>query len=388
VAQETKVGLVVGLGFIVCFAMVLANRGAAERIRPQLPYQLFTSPAPPSGAVTGLRSEQRAQGLKGGAKPTRTAELPAGGQAVSSGQSRPAADANSELRQEPGVIADPERFTRRRGSVPKPLELPDPAVVAAADEDEKGMTLLAGGTAPPEGDPEPAETVASRGPDRTAPPLAELPAALAPYADQFERVSRRELSSPAPAAAPAAREAGREGEHVVEPGDTLSKIARRYYGSASRDIVSALYEANRTAMASPNAAVVGRTLRLPVVEGITPKPGSSGGEPRETVVDNMKAPRDAAGTKTAAHDAVAETKKAEREAAGEAKTPARGDKPSYRLYTVRKGDLLSTIAQEQLGNSKRWKEILALNKKICSDVRNLPCGVEIRIPIDTLADAR
>ena len=37
-ASETKVGLLVGLGFIVCFAVSLANRGREEQISAQLPY--------------------------------------------------------------------------------------------------------------------------------------------------------------------------------------------------------------------------------------------------------------------------------------------------------------------------------------------------------------
>ena len=121
-------------------------------------------------------------------------------------------------------------------------------------------------------------------------------------------------------------------------------------------IVSVIFEANRTVLSSPDTVVVGGTLRLPVAEGISPV---------DRALDGA-----AGGAVATAADADA--------------TPG----PSYRLYKVMKGDLLGTIAQKQLGSSKRWKEILALNRDIFTDERHLPFGVEIRIPLNTMAANR
>jgi nucleoid-associated protein YgaU len=119
--------------------------------------------------------------------------------------------------------------------------------------------------------------------------------------------------------------------------------------------VRAIFEVNRTAMESPDDLVVGRSILLPPVDGSAPA-GPDGAPAQATVVvDNA---------------------------------PRSSSSPTYRLYKVKKGDLLGTIAQEQLGSAKRWQEILALNRDVCKDARRLPCGVEIRIPVDTLADAR
>src|SRR5213593_3339202 len=63
VARETKIGLVVGLGFIVCFAIILSNRGAART--PNLAYlyhpdlDVSRSPAP----ATAAEPERRARSL-------------------------------------------------------------------------------------------------------------------------------------------------------------------------------------------------------------------------------------------------------------------------------------------------------------------------------------
>ena len=51
-ARETKVGLVVGLAFIICFAVILANRG---RQRPPVTEVLSSSGKPVAGAVPTIR---------------------------------------------------------------------------------------------------------------------------------------------------------------------------------------------------------------------------------------------------------------------------------------------------------------------------------------------
>ncbi|MFH0983114.1 MAG: LysM peptidoglycan-binding domain-containing protein [Planctomycetota bacterium] len=333
-AQETKVGLVVGLGFIICFAIILANRSGADRIHPQMPYQLFGRPAPPSRGPNGSPTEARA---REGNRPRQS--RPADDSAVSpagpgSGP-RPSATAPRDgVDPEPAVQEDPERFTRRRRPIPKPLDPSEPVLASAPANGEGGRGLPAAETSPTEPAPD-AAAAASLG----------LPPALAPYADQLEPVRRGEAATPKA-----------QVQRVVENGDTLNKIARRCYGASSTKIVNALYEANRSVLSSPDAVVVGRTLELPVVEGIAPKLAAPAGDTRNAVAD--------------------------------ATEPVRGGKPAFRWYKVRKGDRLGTIAQKQLGSAIRWQEILALNQDICSDARYLPSGVEIRIPTNTLADAR
>jgi nucleoid-associated protein YgaU len=49
--------------------------------------------------------------------------------------------------------------------------------------------------------------------------------------------------------------------HVVEAGDTLSKIAKRYYGDAS--LYTQIFEANRDQLKNPDLIKVGQKLRIP-----------------------------------------------------------------------------------------------------------------------------
>ncbi len=49
--------------------------------------------------------------------------------------------------------------------------------------------------------------------------------------------------------------------HVVVKGDTLSKIAKKYYGDAS--LYPKIFEANRPLIQDPNLIQIGWKLRIP-----------------------------------------------------------------------------------------------------------------------------
>jgi nucleoid-associated protein YgaU len=49
--------------------------------------------------------------------------------------------------------------------------------------------------------------------------------------------------------------------YVVQAGDTLSKIAQRYYGDAA--LYTKIFEANRDILKDPNRISPGQKLRIP-----------------------------------------------------------------------------------------------------------------------------
>ncbi len=49
--------------------------------------------------------------------------------------------------------------------------------------------------------------------------------------------------------------------HVVASGDTLGKIAQKYYGDAS--LYTQIFEANRDVLKDPNKIFPGQKLRIP-----------------------------------------------------------------------------------------------------------------------------
>jgi nucleoid-associated protein YgaU len=52
-------------------------------------------------------------------------------------------------------------------------------------------------------------------------------------------------------------------------------------------------------------------------------------------------------------------------------------------YTVQRGDTLSGIAAEQLGDADRWPEIFALNRDIIDDPNKIRPGQELTLPDET-----
>ena len=64
-----------------------------------------------------------------------------------------------------------------------------------------------------------------------------------------------------PAAVPDLAPTTSGGTYVVVKGDSLSKIAQRYYGSAAK--WPRIYEANREAIKNPDLIYPGQQLRIP-----------------------------------------------------------------------------------------------------------------------------
>jgi|GEM_PF-3018481 len=127
-------------------------------------------------------------------------------------------------------------------------------------------------------------------------------------------------SKPTTPSAPVTSPTSSPGEsYVVRPGDTLSAIAARALGDASRypEI------ARLNGLANPNLIRVGQTLKLPQ--------GAATQAPKPT-----------------------------------------------RHYTVRPGDTLSKIAREQLGDPNRYREIARLNR--LNDPNRIQVGQELAIP--------
>jgi len=129
--------------------------------------------------------------------------------------------------------------------------------------------------------------------------------------------------------------------HVVLPGESIAKIAERYYGS--QKYADFLLKANPH-VGDPRRMPVGTKLTIPPLPADlrTASPGES------------RAPG----------------------VASAVEAPER-----YRTYTVRKGDTFYSIAERLLGDASRWRELLRLNSRLVhGDPRNLRAGQVIKVP--------
>ena len=140
------------------------------------------------------------------------------------------------------------------------------------------------------------------------------------------------------------REPAKPRQIEVKAGDTLSELAAEHLGSAGKWDV--LLEANRGVLSSPQALRAGMTLRLPPSEP-------------EIAATRSIPPRP---------DAIR---------ADEPPTPAA---PRSRTYTVRGGDNLTRIAERQLGDGKRWRELLEANADQLKRPEDLRAGMTLKLP--------
>lgn len=133
------------------------------------------------------------------------------------------------------------------------------------------------------------------------------------------------------------------GIYVVQSGDTLSEIAAKTLGSASR--WKELWAANKSKIPNPNVIYAGMTLVVPGGQVQAPPATEKPSQPA--------AP-----------------------AAPEAAPPA-GD---YWLYTVKPMDSLAWIAKALLGDASKWTLIWELNRDVLKDPGMIHPGQTLKIP--------
>ncbi|MCH8146549.1 MAG: LysM peptidoglycan-binding domain-containing protein [Planctomycetes bacterium] len=338
-ARETKVGLIAGLAFIICFAVILSNRGrlvpspqdpptrfqyvAAETITPpasnRRPPQRRTASATRGAATNPPRPAGTDQGLAN----TVSNHNPSGASPpASSGLSNPQRGPQNAQVADARSSDEAERFRQleaRIEALSQKLALEGRRELRMADKEQ--------------------QTVIQADTERAPPPSPP---------------ARQSTANPPPAAN---REMGR---HTVTSGDTLSKIAFTYYGSKSRRPINALIDANRGVLSDPDVLGIGMELVLPVVAGFEkPHKGTA-----------------------------ARTPEADQDAAEPRRPRTRADETGpFRWYQIKKNDRYVSIARDELGDESRWKEIFELNKKAFPDPSRIRSGVRIKLPTVAMADS-
>lgn len=331
-ARETKVGLLAGLAFILCFAIILANRGRQEAVTTHLPYQVDRNVAQDALAVMAT----------------------SGAEVVLPDREAPASESSSHG---PLARSVPQRTT------PKPPSKKTGEVVLSqrAEGRQEGQRSL---TSPLQ------ERVERRralqeylDATRSHPAEEEPPGRDATVREQHRNAEQRPTSTAASEQGqhtlqqsqlePASRAVRRNGpaRHTIVRGDTLSRIATVHYGSRSTAVINALFDANRSVLSSPDLLPLGAQLILPVIDRYG---GPSSGKPTR----------------------MADTPKPIR-------PPSQDTNPNrtrFRWYQIKKNDRYVSIARRQLGSASRWREIYELNKDKFPDPQRIREGVRIKLP--------
>ena len=355
-ARETKVGLIAGLAFIICFAVILANRGQKPKLTTHRPY-LVDRGVDPLPNLDASRNERR----RTQPKPKAAQERPAAsGRQPAAGDQSPAVMPSSGARvvfDQPNSshqqrVADPTPPSERANSPQSSQETVagggDPAganvdvdtsrVLTSRDDVEERRRLLQ-----QQLDALSVRTAAARQTNRPAPLRVSNENALKSPAHSDGRATPTRVDRP-------------RGKHTVVAGDNLSKIAKQYYGTKSKRVVEAIFQANRAALSSPDVVRVGMELVLPSIDGADVTP-----------------------VRTAAPDA--------RERSSETQPGSTPSQATFRWYQIKKNDRYASIARRELGDEGRWREIFELNKDKFPDPQLIREGVRIKLPTATVANA-
>jgi nucleoid-associated protein YgaU len=419
--RETKVGLIVGLAFIVVFAVILSHKGGQPRAASTSDLGPLVDASSHVPAVSSETSRTRSR-QPGGVATTRTEGRTTRDSGPTVGGSARPQPATPEIRADhpraltgtepPDTSTNDSKATSGAAKPRVPLpEMPDSAKGQAdrgsglpssidawldgsskkagdgGNRDRSDMDARSTRVAPPVGLPPPPAAVEPK--PATPAPRDTTPPPPAPGADDSSSDPKPRIKQ----------------EYIVRSGETVTSISQKVYGKATPRAIDAILSANKKEVPSAVKLRAGAKLRIPELpldqfEPATFPPSKSASQfPTDAAVadsgagsgkekeSNESNPGET--TKVAKDVKDAKDVKATKEAKGAKETrdgtaAAEKEKPekpgNYRWYTVQEGETYAAIARRHLGSAERWKEIAELNKGRYADPLRVPAGAKIKLP--------
>lgn len=400
--KETKIGLLVGLAFIILFAIILSEKGATSR-----------EAVPPSFAV--VDASKNAAAATGAEKPLHDAgrlpvesKLPpvvryvpqATEQAMKTPDTseplgRPLPDGNEDLPPLPEslvkLLNEPVR------EAPKPQVVEEPSGETPSVSLGEAVAMALESNAPKT---EPQAPDASRDkPSNTAPAATNASPAtpVAAVSPETARLAERPVA-PSPQVIKTV--------HEVQPGESIGKIAAKYYGRSTPARIQAIVAANRGVIDDVNKVRARDKLKIPALTesgAFEPAPAFVGGE----VVAARTSPKDDRVRIPVPIGERGSSTQARRGTSADSRSPARtGDatspvgaiqadstpsrtvqavQPAFEYYVVQEKDTLSRIAKRKLGDERYYLELYRLNRDVLQSKDVLKPGQKIRLPIKSSA---
>jgi nucleoid-associated protein YgaU len=150
-------------------------------------------------------------------------------------------------------------------------------------------------------------------------------------------------------------------EYVAQPGDSLSKITAKVFGTSTKAGQDAIVALNPSLQQNRNLITAGKTYRIPT---------------NATVSNAAQAPQQAPAPTPAAAPAVSAQKPSQ---------TASANSSTGVWYTVKEGDTLTRIANEELGDPNAIEAIKALNHDTLPNPNILQINQKIRLPSKPVA---
>ncbi len=251
---------------------------------------------------------------------------------------------------------------RRRAATPAWTNLADSAAESAREDGsppEIGDTVRSSPVrdqafiVQPELQPEWDAPPSSEGDRRGRPPSDQTPSQKAAGVPASRQPNQKLETNTA-----TGKNVGAAGEtYTVKPGDSLTKIARQFYGIEKTAIgVEAILAANSDAVKNANLIHPGMTLKIPVLTDSGPA------------------------SDAARFDSTPAAEQVGRKGSSQASPAQLSDGSGRLVYVVQSGDCLESIAEKLLKDRKRWREIAEANKISGSRIR---AGQKLVVAVNT-----
>lgn len=404
--KETKIGLLVGLAFIILFAIILSEKGARRGV--DTPSDMV------AGIVDGVSDSGAETPLQNDGRLAIEQQLP---------PALDLADATSD--RAPISETDPTEQLVAQDIPEDGSQLPDlsPALVNLLNEpnldtttdsvtawdetepidtsefDSSGTALASTGTGTttPDAGIASGDSTATLSDIRIPPRAGGLSnmTANTPTNTTTPRTRSQPRARPSPSRTIAAI-------HQVRPGECLGKIAARYYGRSTPARETAIFEFNRDVLNRIDSVRAGDKLRIPALAG-TAAAGTPSGMASNTTTNTPAARTDESESLLAVTNLMRNTRDATSDGAIRIPLPVNDSasrtlatrstptaaptrrtstrRPAFRWYRVRQDDSLFKIAKRELGNGGRFQELYTLNRDRLASPDRLKNGMKIRIPL-------
>jgi LysM repeat protein len=338
--RETKIGLLVGLAFIIIVGILLSEplNHAGEAQPAPLPFaggNVLRSDAAPGATAAQPQVSLAPEHPAAPSNPVLTHEevaRPQGGISIQIGSGQAPAARVDSLSNAGGhsPIASNEQQTQTA---------PQKHQTATPKRDNLQTTQ---GNQPPSA-PDNQTAVAQNHRD----PIMD---AAAQQGEEIVPVGNGGSQSPQNTKAQA--NSGPAKSYEAVSGDSLAKIAQKMYGSSSKAYRDAIVAANPSLKADPNKVLIGQAYVIPTVTA-----GSANNATPAVVKETPATP-----------------------------APNKTESAEY-WYTVKPGDSLWAIARDQLGDTATVAAIKDLNAKTLNGSDGVKAGMKLRLPTKPLASA-
>ena len=335
--RETKIGLLVGLAFIIVIGILLSD----HINNSTQPLQAAMNETPNAIESSVATPNQRNDG-----KMTVVTPGPIIPQNPVSTQRQPLAPpSNGSTIVEVSPGGDPSQLRLS----PRP----------AQQDNNQGVVVLGpAGNSPPDNgtsDNTPAGPVVENQNPNSANPMQRL---VDQHKDDLVTIGNNKppvgiSGTPGPTPSGGTPIAGRQIK--AEEGDTVTKLALKYMGANTRANRDAIIKANPSMTPDGHLVISGRTYIIPGAAPATPTIATAN-PPATPAPQPVQKP-------------------------APAPTPA----PAANLYTVKENDSLWKIASEQLGSGARYTEIRDLNPDVLKGSDNVHIGMRLKLPPKTVA---